>query len=134
MWVSYDNLWVCYVGSVGLILLLYAVKAIVLRHFREPAQAGAVFAVVAALCVPATWALSPDWDNWHVLRIGIYIGSPVATLTVPCVSFVIDLARRSAEKQGRWYWRLPLEMFIAVPVWFCFWVFFELLVLGWVWI
>lgn len=69
-----------------------------------------------------------------MLRIAIYLGSPIATLTVPCASLVIDLARRSAGWPGGWYWRLPLELLIAVPTWFYFWVFFEFLVLGWVWI
>ncbi len=91
------------------------------------------FVTAVALCVPITWLLSPDWDNQHVLRIAIYVGSPVATLTVPCESFLFDLARRSAGLQVNWLWRLPLELFIAVPAWFFVWVFFELF-LGWVWI
>ena len=69
-----------------------------------------------------------------MLRVGIYVGSPVATLAVPCVSFVVDLARRSAGRPLGWLWRVPLELILAVPTWFVFWVFFELLVLGWVWI
>jgi hypothetical protein len=69
-----------------------------------------------------------------VLRIGIYAGSPIATLAIPCASFLTVLVRRSAGHQGGWLWRVPLELFLAVPAWFCFWVYFELLVLGWVWI
>ena len=135
MWVSYDNLWVCYAGSVGLILFLYVVKAASLRYLRGAPAAGTAFAAAMTLCVPVTWALSPDWDNEHVLRIGIYVGSPIATLAVPSVSFLIDLVRRPAVGQRReWHWRVPLELFIAVPVWVYFWVFCEFLVLGWVWI
>jgi hypothetical protein len=134
VWVSYDNLWVCYAGSVALILGLYGAKAAVLGHVRSVVVAVAMFAVAVVACVPVTWALSPDWDNRHVLRVGIYVGSPVATLAVPCVSFVVDLARRSAGRPLGWLWRVPLELILAVPTWFVFWVFFELLVLGWVWI
>jgi hypothetical protein len=131
--VSYDNLWVFYIGSVGLILLMYAVKAATLWYLRSPFAAVAVFTVAVAACVPVTWALSPDWDNPNVLRVGIYAGGPIATLTVPCASFLIDLARRSAGRPGGWLWRVPLE-FLGVPAWVYFWMFFELLVLGWVWI
>lgn len=133
-WVSYDNLWVFYAGSVALILFLYAAKTGVLRHVRSAWAALAVFVVAAAACVPVTWALSPDWNNQHLLRVGIYVGSPVATIAVPCVSFLADLVRRTCGCPGGWLWRVPLELFLAVPAWFVFWGFFELLVLGWVWI
>jgi len=58
----------------------------------------------------------------------------VATLTVPIVSFLIDLVRRESGKNGGWYWRVPLELLIAVPLWLYLWVFFEFYILGWVWI
>jgi hypothetical protein len=134
VWVSYDNFWVCCAGSAGLILLLYGVKATVLRYVRPPSAALAMFFAAVVASVPVTWALSPDWDNQHVLRIAIYVGSPVATLAVPCASFLVDLARRSAGHPGGWLWRVPLELFLAVPAWLYLWVFFEFLVLGWVWI
>jgi hypothetical protein len=134
MWVSYDNLWVFYLGSVGLILLLYAAKWAVLRFVSCAGLAAALFSAVVALCVPATWALSPDWDNEFVLPIGIYVGSPIATLTVPFVSFLIDLLRRSAGSPGDWLWRVPLEVLVGVPAWVYFCVYFAFLVLGWVWI
>ena len=100
MWVSYDNLWAFYAGSAVLILVLYAAKAAVLRYLRSATAAVAVFAAAAAAFVPVTWALSPNWDNQHVLRVAICVGSPVATLAVPGVSFLVDLARRSAGHQG----------------------------------
>lgn len=134
MWVTYDNLWVFWVGSAGLILLLYAVKAAALRYLRTAVVSLSTFSLAVAACVPVTWALDPDWQNQHVLRIAIYIGSPVATLAVPCASFLVDLTRRSAGHPGGWLWRVPLELFLAVPAWFYFWVFFEFLVLGWMWI
>ena len=134
MWVTYDNLWLFYVGSAGLILALYAVKAAVLRYIHSPREAAALFAIAVAACVPVTLSLSPDWNNDHVFRVGIFVGSPVVTLAVPFVSFHFDLMRRSAGRLGKWWWRMPLELLIGVPLWLYFWVFFELMVLGWVWI
>ena len=136
MWVSYekDNVWVCYLGSVGLILFLYCVKAVVLWWVRSPTFALAGFAVAGAFCFPLTWALSPDWNNRQVHPAAILGGSPIATLFVPYVSFRIDLARRSSGKDGGWYWRVPLELLVGVPAWFVFWVYFEVFVLGWAWI
>jgi hypothetical protein len=126
-------MWVFYLGSVGLILFLYGVKVIVLRWVRGAATARITFAVAAGLCVPVTWALSPDWHNLHVYHIANFVGNPIATLFVPCVSFLIDLARRSGGKEGCWYWRIPLELFVGVPAWFFLWIFVELFVLGWAW-
>jgi hypothetical protein len=134
VWVSDDNLWAFFAGSAGLILLLYAVKAAVLRYVRPPTVALLTFFAVVAACVPVTWTLSPDWGNRHVLRIAIYIGDPVGTLAVPCASFLVDLARWSAGQHGGWLWRVPLELFLMVPLWLYVWAFFQFLVLGWVWI
>lgn len=132
-WVDYDNLWLMYVGSAALIVILYAVKALVLALVLRPAWALLVFGGVIAICTPFTWALSPDWDNEHVYRIAIYVGCPIATFAVPCVSFFFDLAKRQAGQLGHWYWRIPLEV-LVIPLWVHLWVFFEFLVLGWVWI
>jgi hypothetical protein len=134
VWVSYDNLWLFYAGSIVLILLLYVVKAVCLQNVRTNAGSLTLFAAVIACCVPVTWALSPDWHNPSVFRIAIYVGSPVATLAVPTVSFIIDIRRRSAGHSENWLRRMPLEWFIAVPAWFFLWIFLEFFVLGWVWI
>jgi hypothetical protein len=134
MWVSSDNLWVCYLGSLGLILLLYAAKWALLRFVACAGIAATLFSAAVALCVPATWALSPDWDNEFVLPIANYVGGPVATLTVPYMSFLVDLLRKSVGHPGGWHRRIPLEVFVGVPAWAYIWVYFEFLVLGWVWI
>ena len=77
MWVTYeDNLWVCHAGFVALVLYLYAAKAGVLRLVVNPVLAALLFSAAASLCVPAMWALSPDWDNEHVSPMGIYVGGP----------------------------------------------------------
>jgi hypothetical protein len=132
--VTYDNLWVFQLGTALLILALYGAKALVLRYAPHRGYAAVLFAGAVSWCVPVTWVLSPDWDNRHVLRIAILVGSPVATLTVPCVSFVIDLARKLPPRKWEWAWRVPLEVCVAVPAWGLAWVFFEFAILGWVWI
>jgi hypothetical protein len=125
-------------GNAGLILFLYGVKAAALRHLRPALLAGVAFFGAVVLCVPLTWALSPDWHNPNVLRIAVYVGSPIACLAVPCASFLVDLACRSAggpgEPSAAPPWRLPVELLIAVPAWIYLWVWVEVLVLGWVWI
>ena len=118
----------------ALILFLYAAKAVILHHICQAALAGGIFVAVAALCVPVTWGLSPDWDNEFVLPAGNYFGSPIGTLTIPCGSFFIDLARRSAGCKDDWYWRVPLEILVGIPAWVYLWVYIQFLVLGWVWI
>jgi hypothetical protein len=133
MWVTYDNFWLFYAGTFTLILFLYVMKALLLRPRYSDKEALTIFFLAVALCVPFTWALSPDWKNIHVSRFSNYVGSPIMTFTVPCVSFLIDLARRSAGHHGGWLWRVPLELLIAVPLWFYCWVFMELM-LGWIWI
>ncbi|MFT3880906.1 MAG: hypothetical protein QM703_14740 [Gemmatales bacterium] len=132
MWVSYENIWLFYVGGLGLILFLYLAKAVVLRYVRESAFALVAFVYLAALCVPIAWALSPDWKNRSILPIANYVGTPIIIMTVPCLSFLIDLSRRPKDTAKEWYWRIPLEVVVFVPLWFYFWVFFEV-VLGWVW-
>jgi hypothetical protein len=134
MWVNYDNLWVFYAGSIGVILLLYAVKAGALHYVRTTWLSCVAFGAAAALCIPVTWALSPDWHNGHVARIGIYVGSPVITLVVPCVSFLADLFLGSVDLQDRWRRRVLFEWLVAVPAWFFVWIYFEAFFLGWVWI
>ena len=127
------SVWMFYFISVGIVVLLYVAKETALRS-DDRAGATRVFAVIAVICVPITWAASPDWDNQHVYRIAIFVGSPIHTLTVPCVSFAIDSARSSNRRPDEWIWRIPLELFVAVPMWFVFWVYFEFFVLGWIWI
>lgn len=129
---AYDNIGLHYLGGAALILLLYAIKAVVLRNLRHDAAAFAAFFVAVACCVPVAWALSPDWNNRSVRQIANYVGTPIALMTVPSVSFLIDLARRSAGQQGRSRWRLPLELLLGVPAWLMFWLFLEFFVLGWV--
>jgi hypothetical protein len=77
--------------------------------------------------------------SWKIILSGVapnahYVGNPIATLTVPTVSFVTDLVRRAAGQPGGWYWRVPLEILVGVPLGVYLWVYVEVLVLGWVWI
>jgi hypothetical protein len=134
MGVTNDTIWITYLGSVLLILALYGAKAIILLKVPRWQPALLLFACLVVAASPATWALSPDWNNMHVRRIAIYLGSPIITFGVPCFSFIVDVMRSDQIKCQEWCWRIPVELLVAVPLWFFFWIFFELMVLGWVWI
>ena len=127
-------IWVFYLGGLLLILTLYGAKYLGLSRFsRFGAIAFFGLAVIAA--VPVTWVLSPDWDNPHVLPIANVVGMPILLLTVPIASFVFDLrTKKITDRFKPARWRLPLELFVAVPIWFAIWIFFEIAVLSWVWI
>jgi hypothetical protein len=133
--VTYDNIWICYAGSIAIIAGVYAVKAVALRPNNTRLGAAVLFFLCLVPCIPITWALSPDWGNRHVLRIAIYVGQPIATLGVPVTSFLFDLTGGTATLTARN--RLILHLFewlVAVPTWFVTWIFIEFLFLGWVWI
>jgi hypothetical protein len=114
------------------VLALYGVKAVALLRIRSGAGAALLFFAAVAVCVPATWALS-NGGAPYVAPVAHYVGTPIHLLTIPCVSFLVDLSRRAAGKSGDWYWRIPLEIVIGLPVWIMAWTYAEL-ALGWVWI
>ncbi|MBS0261826.1 MAG: hypothetical protein JSS02_07700 [Planctomycetes bacterium] len=126
-------IWITYAGSIALIFFLYGAKGVILRNARNPRVRIALFSIAVAVCIPVTWGLSPDWNNRHVFRIAIYVGSPIATLTIPVISFLADSARTNGIPRPRLV-RGLLEWFVAVPLWFVGWAFFEAFVMGWVWI
>lgn len=128
------SVWLTYGGSIALVVFLYAAKCLTLRKAAHPRRATALFSLAVAVCIPVTWALSPDWDNPHVFRIAIYAGSPIATLSVPALSFFMDLTSRADRPPVDRFMRRLLEWFVAVPLWFFAWIFIEVFILGWVWI
>lgn len=134
MWVTYDNPWVFYAGSIVLVSCLYGAKSLVLRMQRNRRDAATIFALAVCVCVPITWALSPDWGNRHVSPIANFIGIPIATLAVPVVSFFVDLAGPENTSPEKRLIRYLLEWFVAVPLWFLTWVIIEVFILGWVFI
>src|SRR5262245_47328251 len=117
MLVSYDNVWLFYVGTALLIVNLYVAKYLILRHVPGTKPAILSFLVVFLPSIGTTWALSPDWKNPSVRPIANVVGTPIAILTIPSISFFIDLSRREAGKLGGWYGRMLLE-FVLVPLWF----------------
>jgi hypothetical protein len=128
-------LWVTWSGSLALILALYAVKFLALRRSRGRLASLVLFLAATAAAVPLAYLLAADWGNEFLAPVAIYVGYPVATLAVPCASFAWDWARWDAgadpwDRVGR----VLLELMIAVPVWLYLWVWFEFLVLQWVWI
>jgi len=69
VFVNYDNLWLCYVGSALLIVNLYTAKDLILRKVAGAGSALFLFSLLVLPSIPLTWALTPDWSNKHVYRI-----------------------------------------------------------------
>jgi hypothetical protein len=113
----------------GLIIALYGFKALLFRFVRLPILLLGGFLLGVALAVPVTWLTSPDWDNDCVHRIAIWVGDPVGILAVPCVSFLVDCFKGRRDMRN-WPIRVPVEVFVAVPVWVIMWVQF-MVALGW---
>ena len=113
-----------------LVLSLFGAKLLLLHNFTK-VIASLLFVMLVAASIPLLWALSPDWNNPHVLPIANYVGTPIAILTIPVVSFVIDVASCAKPRVSA---RTVVELLVGVPVWFFFWLFLELLLLDWIWI
>ncbi len=122
-----------YTGDFGIVLGLYGLKALLLRSAFGQRRVLAFFTLAVCLALPAVWAFSPDWDNPQMLPIGKWLGAPIAVLTVPCCSFLVDYLKGWRTTRS-WYIRIPLEVFIGVPVWAYIWALICFYVLGWVWV
>lgn len=126
-----NNSWMGLVGNAVLILCLYILKWKLIRSIPNKTQTCVVFSCAVAICSVLTWVLSADWHNRHVDHIAIHIGDPVAFLTIPIISFILDLNQRQMNGLNpRWI----VELILLVPIWFYAWIFFELVVLNWFWI
>lgn len=122
-----------YVGILGIIAILYGIRAILYLWMPNPRHIAVLMAFGFVLAVPGIWFFSPDWKNPQLLTIGKWIGTPVAVMTVAIVSFCIDQFR-GLHSLSRWFIRFPLEIFIGVPVWAFIWARICLYILGWVWV
>jgi hypothetical protein len=121
-----------YSGAAALLVGLYAVKALVLRYTARP-WTTVLFALALGAGVPAAWALDPDWNNPHVFRVAILVGTPVGLLAVPLASFLFDSARGTSERPRGRLVRAAIELLVVVPAWFFSWLVVQVFVLGWVW-
>ena len=103
-----------------------------LRHNHRIYFCTIPYCAATDLAVAVTWITSPDWENDFVLRISVWVGDPVAVLSVPVASFLFDFisARRSMRL---WYIRIPIEVALLVPLWFGLWIYIMLsgMAIGW---
>lgn len=121
--------------SFDLVVAVFAVKFLALRYIRNKPLAAIVFVFGVLCAIPVIWALCPDWGKIYVAPIANWVGSPISLLTVPIISFLVDLFSENPSKRQILSWRILIEVFIAAPAWFLFWIFFiEFGVLNWVWI
>jgi hypothetical protein len=126
---------VYYFFACVLILSLYAVKALALRNDRSRALGFVMFLAAIVVSVPLICVVSPLRGDGGLFPEAIYIGEPISTLLIPCLSFLWDWTRPGVKRHPRaWLWRVPLEVLIAVPLWFYAWHFSQLFVLQWKWI
>jgi hypothetical protein len=127
------NIFATYIVDFGLIIALYGYKALLFRFVRASGLLISYFFLGVALLVPITWLTSPDWNNDFVCRIAIWVGDPIGILAIPCASFLFDYFKGWRDMR---YWpiRVPIEIFVAAPLWLIIWAFIQFFVLGWVWI
>lgn len=125
---------VSYAADGCYIIALYALKLALFRSLRSRLFVLGCFFIGVAVIIPLTWVTSPDWNNPHVYRIGIWIGDPIAVLAVPTVSFFFDYFKGDYYLRGFQTVRFLLEILVGVPVWFIIWVYIQCFLLGWVWI
>jgi hypothetical protein len=124
-----------FIAAFALVLSLYAVKALALTGHRGRLAALVIFLAAMTGAVPLTWLLSPLRGDPGVFPQAIYIGEPLSTLLIPCLSFVWDWsALEPKQAPEAWFWRAWFEIAIAVPVWFFAWQFFQLFILEWTYI
>ncbi len=122
-----------YFCGVILVAAMYVAKEVVLHYVPNRRDATILFATVIGVLVPLTWAVSPDWGSLGHAPISNYLGTQIAILTVPVVTFVWDvfqIPRRGFSSR----WRRFVVEIVAVPLWFVNWIFMELTVLDWIWI
>jgi hypothetical protein len=123
------DLWI---GLVVLILF-YIAKTTIVRcripiDIRVLLYSGLVCAVLPILYLRLT-----EWGNGLIYFSGNWIFMPIATLTIPTITFVYDL--RSEKPRSVMYIaiRSIAEIFLLLPVWFYLSIFL-LLMFGFAWI
>ncbi len=122
-----------YAGNFGIVIGFYAVKPILLRFCRSRWAQLAAFLFLVACAVPLIHSLSTDWDNPDVSRLSPLIGEPILVLAVPLFSFLFDIPQPNRTFFPNWKWRIPLEIFVILPLWGAIWIAVEFFFLDWVW-
>lgn len=112
-----------------LVIGLYTYKESIRTYNRRKQRW--LFAWAMVLAVVGVWTLNTDWSNPDVRSIGIWVGSPLAILGVPLISFVYDQFQRKEESRSERFIRIATEVIILVPLWFIGSIFVQIL-LGWI--
>src|SRR5258707_270031 len=121
------------IWGIGIILVLYFVKASIFRRAQDGKVDWQLFLLSICLCIPITWSLFPDdWSTNFLFTT--YVCNPISVLTMPCISFAIDLKAHDEGKNPAWTDRHYWEIVLGVPVWFAFWAYFCAFGLGLVFI
>lgn len=88
------------------------------------------------LSFPYVWILvAVDWENPFASTFVCWIGTPVAFLAVPTISFIGEVENQDVDISTRYLMKRYLwELFVCCPLWFIAWGFIEFCLLGWIWI
>ena len=113
---------------------LYGIKITAFRLVESRIRITAIVVAPMLAAVPIFWMTSPDWNYPYVSRMGVLIGEPAHFLAVPLLSLIVDLIRPRSAANRYWYFRIPLEWFVAIPLWMFVWGSIECYILGWVFI
>jgi len=124
---------VSYIGLLAVIVILYGLRTTLYLWVPNPRHIAVFMVFGFVLALPCVWFFSPDWNNPQMVTAGKWIGTPIAVLTVPFISFLAD-ELRGRHNLSHWYIRLLLEIVIGVPAWAYLWALICFFILGWVWV
>ena len=121
--------------TVGLMMGLHVIKVKALDGVipeNRVVLAFHLFIVAAAIPLALLGRLTMmEGGDFHS-ELGTYVSISIAVLTVPLVSFWIDVARKTARPLTVHPIRLFLESVFLVPAWTYLWVFIQMGPLLWI--
>jgi hypothetical protein len=113
---------VLWLNTAALLLVFYIWKLAIIREYRDREAALLRYGYLTAVFVPYFWALATgDWTNPEATDAAIYLGSPIALLLVPTLTFAADLRYANGYTTGDRWLRSVAELVIVIPLWNFVW-------------
>jgi len=101
-----------------LYFFLYSLKCLIMRRVAGRTRAVTLYCMVLILSVAFVYLVMVEWDNHSETALGHWIGAPVSFLTVPAVTFFIDLFSKKNKDVRACVLRSSFEVIVLVPIWF----------------